>query len=117
MPVFENRGSYLYIESLEPYSLRRFLTTIRRIGQYCKHKTLDKVLINARNLQDDISNLDRYEIGKEIAKAIGPKIMVAVVANSNIINYMTEHSAVNRGAKLQMFTDTQKAMEWLGVKE
>lgn len=117
MPTCLNRGGYLHVENFETYSLKYFLTSIQEIGEHCKRESLDKALIDLRDIHGPISILDRYELGKEIARVIGPKIKVAVVAQMNLINYLMENSAVNRGAKIRVFTEIKKALEWLEVKE
>ena len=112
-----NRGNYLFVENPEPFSFKRALATIQEISEHCKRDSLDKVLFDMRNFYGHISIPDRYEIGKEIAKVFGPKIQVAVVANFNVINYLMENSAVNRGARVKIFFEMEKALEWLGVTE
>ncbi len=117
MPTCVNRGGYLHVEYFERYSLESILASIQEVSEHCKRDSLDKVFMDIRGVRGHISIVDRYELGKEIAKVIGPKIKVAAVAQMNLINYLMENSAVNRGAKIRVFTEIKKALEWLEVKE
>ncbi|MBI3150899.1 MAG: hypothetical protein HYZ21_02095 [Chloroflexi bacterium] len=117
MPNCINRGDYLFVENFESFSSKALFGLIQEISEHCKRESLDKVLVDLREIRGHISIVDRYELGKEIAKVIGPKIKVAAVAQMNLINYLMENSAVNRGAKIRVFTEIKKALEWLEVKE
>jgi hypothetical protein len=64
-----------------------------------------------------ISTLDRYQMGVTVAQVIGPKIKVAVVAQTALVTYVAETAAVNRYGKMKVFSDMDKAMLWLGVVE
>jgi hypothetical protein len=117
MPVFENRGGYLFVEVTEPYSLKVMKSIIQQIADICGEEDLDKVLVDLRTIDETISIMDRYEVGVEVAKIIGPKVKVAGVAQKALINYMAETVAVNRYGKLKVFSDMDKATEWLGIGE
>ncbi|HEX2697253.1 MAG TPA: hypothetical protein VHM28_06050 [Anaerolineales bacterium] len=115
-PTFENRGNYLFVEIAGLYSLKLILSTIQKISDNCQHDNLGKVLVDLRELEGDLSIIDRFEIGVEVARVIGPKIKVAAVARRSIINYMAETVAVNRGANLKVFSEMGKALNWLEEK-
>src|SRR5215510_4469250 len=113
----ENRGSYLYVRINGPFSLKVILSAIQQAVDVCGHENLSKSLFDLRAIQESISTMDRYDMGVEVAKAIGSKIQVAAIAQSHLINRMAENVAVNRGANLKAFSDIEKAKEWLGVEE
>ena len=50
---------------------------------------------------------------KKAARIFGSRIKLAVAGDPVKINYLAENSAVNRGAKLKVFVEVYKAMEWL----
>lgn len=115
MAICINRGNYLFVENPEPFSFKRALVNIQEVSDHCKRDSLDKVLFDMSDFHGHISILERYEIGKEIAKVLGPRIKMAVVTNFSVINYLMENSAVNRGAKIKVFSEMDKALEWLDV--
>ena len=116
MPTFQNRGSYLYVEITEPYSLNVILSAIQRATDICESENLSKALFDLRAINENISAMDRYDMGIQVAKFFGPRIKVASVAQASFINYLAENVAVNRGGNLRAFSDIEKAMEWLEVE-
>ena len=99
-----------------PYSLKMILSAIQQGMDICQGENLTKVLFDLRAIQENVSTMDRYDMGVEVAKVIGSKIKVAAVAQSHLINHLAENVAINRGGNLRAFSDIEKAMEWLGVE-
>ena len=116
MPVFQNKGNYLFVEAIEPYSLKFLISMIHELNAHCQKGGLDQALVDLRNMEGEMSIMDRYDVGVEVAKVLGSRIKVAAVAQPSRINFMVETVAVNRGAKLKVFVDIEKAMEWLEVR-
>jgi hypothetical protein len=115
--TFENRGTYLLVEITEPISVKLLLSAIQEMADFCQRENLNKVLIDMRTVQEEISIIDRYTLGVNVAKVLGSKITIAVVAPDALITRVAENAAVNRYGKLKVFSDIQKALEWLGVGE
>lgn len=116
MPSFENKGTYLLATVGGAYSLEVFMSIIHEVAERCQKEKLKKVLIDLRKVEGNPSIIDLYELGVEIANAVGPGIRGAAVARRRMVNYMGENTAVNRGAIFKVFTDVEEAMEWLGVQ-
>ena len=117
MPVFENRGSYLFVKLTEPYSLKFAFSFLREFAIRCRRGHLEKALIDGAILEGKISIWDRYQIGKEFARVVGPKIKVAFVARQDLINLTMENVVVNRSGRLKVFREMESALKWLGVEE
>ena len=117
MPNFENKGQYLLVNIDEPYSLDLLLSTVRETGEICRRDHLDKVLVDLRSVGTNVSIMDRYDIGVQVSKEIGREIRVAVVGKRNLLNYMAEIVAGNRGARMKVFFRVDAALKWLGVAE
>jgi len=115
--TFENRGTYLLVEITEPISVKLLLSAIQEMADFCQRENLNKVLIDMRTVQEEISIIDRYTLGVNVAKVMGSKITIAVVAPDALITRVAENAAVNRYGKLKVFSEIQKALEWLGVGE
>lgn len=113
MPVFENRDSYLFVTLTEPYSLQGTFLFLADLAERCRQEHLDKALINGSRLEGRISIWDRYQIGREYARVIGPKIVVALVLSPTLINRVAENVAVNRSGRLRVFHKMELALQWL----
>ncbi len=117
MPDFENKGQYLSVSFTEAYSLELLLSAVRETGEICRRDNLDKVLVDLRSVSTNVSIMDRYDIGVQVSKEIGGKIKVAVLGKRNLLNYMAETVAGNRGANLKVFSRVEAGLKWLGVEE
>ena len=113
MPIFENRGSYLFVQIIEPYSLPGVVSCLSNLAERCQEEHLEKVLIDASRLEGPISIWDRYQIGREYIKVIGPKINIALVTPRELINSVLENVIVNRTGTLKVFHQMAPALAWL----
>jgi|SRR4026207_184307 hypothetical protein len=116
MPVYQNKGTYLFVEPSEPYSLHLILTMVQEIADHCQKEDLHKVLVDLTQMEGNPNILDRYTIGVEVARICGATIQGAAIAKQSITNYMVENVAVNRGAKLKVVSTFEEAMKWLELK-
>jgi hypothetical protein len=117
MPIFENRGSYLFFKITEPYSLKLAFSILLEIADVCNREHLEKALIDILVLEDHVSIWDRYQIGEEYVRVVGPKIKVAVIARRDLIDLTTENVVVNRSGRIKVFHEMESALKWLEVKE
>ena len=115
MPTFHSHGEYLLVEISEPYTLDLYLGVIHEVAALCDQDKLRKALIDFSQSDADPSITDRYVLGSEIARAWSYKIQGAGVARGEIINYVMENVAVNRGANVKAFTTRHEALNWLGI--
>ena len=117
MPIFENRGSYLFVKVTEPYSLKLTFSFLREFADVCQQEQLEKALIDVLVLEDRISIWDRYQIGEEYVRVVGPNIRVAVVAKRDLIDLTMENVIVNRSGRVKIFHEMESALKWLEVEE
>src|SRR4030095_915061 len=101
----------------DPVTAKVIVSAIQEMADYCQSENLNKVLVDARTVHEEISIIDRYTLGVNVAKVIGSKITLAIVAQDDLINHVAENVAVNRYGKLKVFSDMDKATEWLGIGE
>jgi hypothetical protein len=113
----QNKGDYLFAEASGPYSLEVLMSTIHQVAKHCRKENLNKAVIDLRNMEGDPSILDRYRLGIEIANVWKWSIKVAVIARAEVVNHMSENTAVNRGARMLTTSNESQAMEWLGVEK
>ena len=116
MPVYENKGAYLFVEAAELYSLALLLTIVQEIAEQCQKEGLYKAIVDLTQMEGNPSILDRYTIGVEVARIFGAKIQCAAIAKQSMTNYMVENVAVNRGAKLKVVSTLEEAREWLKLE-
>ena len=116
MSTCQNKGNYLFVEVSEPYSLKLFLSTIHEVADHCQKENLNKVLMDIRKMEGNPSVFDRYQVDIEIAKVWGSRIKAVVLARPDMINGVTENTAVNRRVKLQAVSDMASALKWLEVE-
>ena len=117
MPIYENRGSYLFVRITEPYSLQGAISFLRDLAEQCRQEHLEKALVDGSTLEGRISIWDRYQVGREYVRVIGPKIIVALVAPRGLINSVMENVIVNRSGTLRVFHQMESALAWLEVDE
>lgn len=113
MPIYENRGSYLFVRITEPYSLQGAVSFLSDLAERCRQERLEKALIDGSTLEERISIWDRYQVGREYIRVIGPKIVVALVAPRGLINSVMENVIVNRSGTLMVFHQLEPALAWL----
>ena len=116
MSTCQNKGDYLFVEVSEPYSLKLFISAIHEVADRCREENLYKVLIDIRKVEGNPSIFDRYMAGIEIVRLWGSRIKAVVLARPDMINGVTENTAVNRRVKLQAVSDMASALKWLEVE-
>jgi hypothetical protein len=117
MPIYENRGSYLFVRAAEPYSLKLNFSFLREFAEICNREHLEKALVDVSILEGPICIWDRYQIGEEYVRVMGPKIKVAVVAKRDLIDLTTENVVVNRTGRIKVFHEMESALKWVEVEE
>ena len=117
MPIFENRDSYLFVKITEPYSLKWAFIFLREFAETCNREHLEKALIDGLNLEGPIRIWDRYQVGEEFARVVGPKIKVAFVAKRDLIDLTMENVVVNRSGRFKVFHEMGSALKWLEASE
>jgi hypothetical protein len=90
---------------------------LRELVDVCKRENLEKVLIDGFNLEGPISIWERYQVGEEYARVVGPKIKVALVGKRELIDLTMENVVVNRSGRFKVFHEMESALQWLGVAE
>lgn len=112
LKVSEHDG-YLRIDSTGEFSLPALFDFISRVKEEAVRTGYDCVLVNALDIQGDLTEADRFRAGEKSAEVFGSKFKIAVVMPARKITKMAELAASNRGANL-LITDSEKeALDWL----
>lgn len=117
MPIFENRGSYLFVKITEPYLLKWAFSFLREFAETCNREHLEKALIDGLILEGAISIWDRYQIGEEFVRVVSPKIKVALIGKRDLIDLTMENVVVNRSGRFKVFHEMESALKWLEESE
>lgn len=117
MLTSQNKGSYLLVEIIGPFSFAEISAGIKKVAELCDKENLNKVFVDLRQMTGSPSILERYEFGVEIAKTWRQRYQVAIVERADMITRMVENTAVNRGAHILTTTNASHAIKWLGVEE
>jgi hypothetical protein len=72
-----------------------------------------RVICDATEVTTPVSTSEKYEIGAELARAADRRMILAVVARADLIDYFFETVARNRGASVRVFTHEATARQWL----
>lgn len=115
MKSIERRNGYLYLEYAEPYTFENFITISKQVFETCKAEQYQKVLVNVSEMTGKVKALERFEIGVQGALIFRNKVKIAVLYRAEEIDWFAETVSVNRGLNARIFSEMEKAMEWLGV--
>ena len=117
MKKIEQRDNYIYVEYDEEYSIDVFVSTSKQVFDFCQTKNYRKVLVNITNMPGKVRTLQRFEIGVQGSLLSRNLIKVAVLYRAEENDWFAETVSKNRGLNAKIFSDLDKAMEWLEVKK
>src|SRR5258708_12325240 len=78
----------------------------------CEQQNLTRILTDIRTVDKDIALLDRFKLGTELGRLLGPKYKLAILARAESIDKMGENAAVNRGARVFVTASLDEALSW-----
>ena len=86
---------------------------LKEIKHEAEALKMDRLFFDVRKLELPGSESTRFLTGEFIADMLRPPIKVAALGKPEAINRFVENTAVNRGANFKVFSDEQKAINWL----
>ena len=111
---FQKKENYLLLTISGDYEKIEFLSYPTLIANECHKEKIFNVMVNALDVKmTNTPTMDRFFMGEEIAKVLGPKIKMAIVWPKKDINKFAENVAVNRGGKMNVVSDISEAEKWL----
>lgn len=111
---FEKKSGYLYMTCSGEYDLDDFITYLKIIYDRCENEGIYKILMNCMGIKGiDIPTIERYLMGVEAAEQLRYKVKLAFVWHAEYLNHIGEMVAVNRGAKVGVFSTITSAANWL----
>jgi hypothetical protein len=116
MTIYENKGQYLLMKPTEAYSAESYKKAIEEARDLCNQYGLTKIIADIRERNEYIPVIDRFELGVEMARILGSKIQLVILAPPAVIDKLGENAAVNRGGRVFVTSSMEKALKWLGVE-
>ncbi len=115
MKKIEQRNRYIYVEFDEEYSIEVFVSISKQVFDLCQTENHKKVLVNVTNMPGKVNTLQRFELGMQGAMIFRNLIKIAVVYRKEEIDWFAETVSKNRGLNARIFSQMDKAMEWLEI--
>lgn len=96
-----------------PYDLEDFEAAIPYMRDLLVTVDLARALIDLREVEGNMPDFDRFNLGVRIAEVWGSSLKLAGLAPAEKINRFLENTAVNRQARVKVFIREPEALEWL----
>lgn len=117
MKKIEQRHGYIYVEYDEEFSLDVFVSTSKQVFDLCQTENYKKILVNATHMPGKVKTLQRFELGVQGSLIFRNLIKVAVLYRAEEINWFAETVSKNRGLNAKIFSEMDKALQWLEVEK
>jgi hypothetical protein len=112
----ERRDGCAVVRAEGDWEMADAMRTLRALIDTCRREGITRVLIDTRDVVDDVPILDRSDVGKTMAStADGPPIAFAVVCRAERVTpeRFLELVANNRGGTVKVVTDPGEGFLWL----
>ena len=110
------RPGYLLVTVTGGFNACRARVELGNIVRQSARSGYDRILVDARAMQAEVSVADRYELATRLAAmAAEPFRMAILVSGSHLGTKMLEDTAVNRGLKVCTTDSPVEAHEYLGL--
>ena len=83
------------------------------LAEACTLNHCKMALLDVRDLKNSFSVVDVYKLGKDVAMLSLQHIKVAFLIRPELYDHFFEDVALNRGAYVQLFTESGPAVKWL----
>ena len=109
--IQEEEG-YLSVNVSGSLSLKNLKELVDRVLAESKKRSHDLFLVDMLRTGPPENEMDRFDIGNYVASELRG-VKIAVVYPQKYTNKFFENTAVNRGAHLLVFSEKERAVEWL----
>ncbi|NER11184.1 hypothetical protein SAMN06265375_104174 [Muriicola jejuensis] len=111
------KKEYLEMTVEGTYDYWEFLEYPRYIKNSCEEHRCSRMLIDVTPVKaEEVSLIELFFLGEQIAKVIGEKIMIALIWKRESLSDFLVDVATNRHANLKVFDDPKMARYWLTQK-
>ena len=111
----KKEDDYLIVEYSGKYEGDINSLKMDEVKKICQQHKISHVLVDASKCKLNVTSVDKYRLGKSIADMfIAPqRIKIASLVSPDEYDVFVTLVATNRGASYDIFTDKNKALEWL----
>jgi hypothetical protein len=89
------------------------LRALAQIIAETKSRKMWRVLCDSSTVPAPLGTSEKFEVGAELARTADRRMILAVVASAELVDYFFETVARNRGASVRVFTNEAVALQWL----
>ena len=109
------REGYLLFDFTGEFSQEAGKQCIDAMVEVCTQAQISRALLDCRNMTGEIQILESFMVAEYGVKMIGSISKFALVGREDQMfpDNFVENVAVNRGINLKLFTDIEKAVNWL----
>ena len=109
------RDAYNYFDFSGEFSQEAGKQCIDAMVEVCGQSPISKALLDCRNMTGEIEIMESFMVAKYGVKMVGVITKFALVGREDQMfpDNFVENVAVNRGVNLKLFTDLERALDWL----
>jgi hypothetical protein len=114
----ELQGGLMLVTARGNLAFDAALRLLKEVCDTAAEKQVNKILVNSLAVVGDLSTLERYNIGVEVAAYIMQRKMnskLAFVGQPPAIDGFGVRVAQNRGVTVEVFSSQQEALNWLDI--
>lgn len=106
---------YNYFEFTGEFNLETGKQCINAMVEVCSQSQISKALLDCRKMAGEIEIMESFMVAKYGVRMIGSISKFAIVGREDQMfpDNFVENVAVNRGVNLKLFTDLERAVDWL----
>ncbi len=114
LKIIQKKG-YILFNFTGEFSQEAGKQCIDAMVEVCSQSQISRALLDCRNMTGEIEIMDSFMVAKYGVKMIGSISKFALVGREDQMfpDNFVENVAVNRGINLKLFTDIEKAIDWL----
>jgi len=95
------------------YAFDELFGFLDRVKARADAERRQRVLIDSRSLEGNMTEAERFQGGQRIAEVFGGRIKLALLMQKDRTTKLGELTAVNRGARFLITDSESEAVEWL----
>jgi hypothetical protein len=109
-------GEILRFTFTGPSTYANLVQAAATVNAETKSRGMWLVLCDTTAMSAPAGAFEKFEAGAELARGADPRVMIAVVAPIEAIDYIFENVARNRGVEVSVFRSEGAALKWLSRK-
>jgi hypothetical protein len=114
----ESRKDFLFAKVTGQVSLNEALKVYKKTCDAAVRRDFGKILFDCLGLTGELSELERYELGRqgaEYCRKRCPTLKTAVIGKPPTVDGFVAQVASNRGMVVEIFSERQAALDWLNA--